>query len=158
MITGFSKDGVFIGNSVRDFKASVGAFVAQTAREHLKMQINSCVMLLNSLKTATDFGPGTPVDTRWASNNWWFAIGDTCPTDTIGEYPGEGVKLAPKNPPKGILNSAKPFKKMWVYNNVPYIEALEDGHSKQAPMGFAYNALQALEAWLKDQQLKMDNP
>jgi hypothetical protein len=42
----------------------------------------------------------------------------------------------------------KPFGVIWVFNNVPYIERLENGHSTQAPAGMVGIALAEVEAGL----------
>jgi hypothetical protein len=34
-----------------------------------------------------------------------------------------------------IAAVSTPYQTIWLFNNVPYIEALEMGHSKQAPAG-----------------------
>lgn len=36
---------------------------------------------------------------------------------------------------RASLSTVKPEQTIWVYNNVPYLESLADGHSLQAPKG-----------------------
>ncbi len=33
------------------------------------------------------------------------------------------------------LTEENPFREVWVFDNLPYIEPLENGHSQQAPLG-----------------------
>ncbi len=82
----------------------------------------------------------TPVDTGYARNNWQTAL---------GAEPSSSTQVPPKPPkPKrgkkptpiastaaerglNTVGQARPFGDIWVFNNVEYIVALEDGHSKQ---------------------------
>jgi len=72
---------------------------------------------------------GTPVDTGRARGNWQVtndrpATGETQRTDIGGgETMFAGIAAS---------SSIRPFGVSWVANNVPYIEALEDGHSSQS--------------------------
>lgn len=86
----------------------------------------------------------TPVDTGWASNNWVPTIG--VPTESPVGRPGH-LSLAPIT--KGIADVLKwTFKNgaAFVTNNVPYIQKLNSGSSKQAPSGFVEKAIQAATA------------
>lgn len=67
----------------------------------------------------------TPVDTGHARNNWQITIGSEA-QDEID---------APINE-LGALSTLGPFQDVYITNNVPYIERLDNGHSmKQAPAG-----------------------
>lgn len=69
----------------------------------------------------------TPVDTGRARASWTIASGS--PDRTVA---AQGGLPAPQIP-LGLL--VKPGETIWIANNLPYITALEDGHSKQAPSG-----------------------
>ena len=90
---------------------------------------------------------GTPVKTGWARANWAFAVGMPCPTQTIGARPPEGVTINVVQS-SAILQTAGPFPLIWVYNNVPYIEVLENGHSTKAPTGMVANALHSTQTFI----------
>lgn len=166
MITKFTKDGKEVGD-LQAFKAELNGFVIKSAKAHLKFQVDAANQLRNFLILGTDNGPGTPVDTRWAANNWWFAVGPTAPTEPIGTYPGlhkkgkfkgsfDNPQLSPTAPPTGVFANAKPYQMIWVYNNVPYIERLDEGHSTQAPKGFSANAIEGLKEWLENHPFKVE--
>jgi len=93
----------------------------------------------------------TPVDTGRARGNWQLGV-ETVPTGEVTDFEkpqatsGEAGKK--KRRPqfnavgkatfeRGLANLAalKPFSVVFITNNVPYIEPLENGHSKQAPNG-----------------------
>lgn len=75
----------------------------------------------------------TPVDTGHARFNWQLAIG----TPNKDELDGKD-KIGVKTNAKGVAAIAGhlPYQTIYLTNNVPYIGALENGHSKiQAPHG-----------------------
>lgn len=47
----------------------------------------------------------------------------------------------------GQMANAKPYGAIWIFNNVRYITALEDGHSSQAPAGMVGVTLAEIEAF-----------
>ena len=74
----------------------------------------------------------TPVDKGRARNNWNVAIGDIDRANDRGEdTSGRGAMT------EGLTTIAEfgPGKRLFNTNSVPYIGALEDGSSKQAPGG-----------------------
>lgn len=87
---------------------------------------------------------GTPVDTGWARANWAVYIGMTCPTMPIGERGKHSLIFDARTMTLSVPKN--PF--IWVYNNVPYIEKLEDGSSQQAPTGMVSGALNSLQTYV----------
>jgi len=81
-----------------------------------------------------------PVDTGRARGNTQVTIG--IPAE--GEVPG-AKSVDPVAAGAGTIASIQPFSIAWITNNVPYIEALEDGHSGQAPHGMYGVTLRDLE-------------
>lgn len=87
---------------------------------------------------------GTPIDTSWASNNWIPAIKEP-PTEPYGKRPPSGVRFTDT----GGIDAGIAELLTWnlgegtvfVVNNVPYIEKLNQGHSKQSPPHFVENAI-----------------
>ena len=80
----------------------------------------------------------TPVDTGRARGNWQISIGqpifdeielDQAQDIALSDIGNEGVRAAQ------VLQNLNPFEVVWISNNVPYIEFLEEGSSRQAPQG-----------------------
>jgi hypothetical protein len=92
-----------------------------------------------SLGILKDVIQGTPVDTGLAKGNW----------QTTGGEPASGVvETLDKNGSESIAKGQSVIMKtdpvrqvLWITNNLPYIEALEDGHSGQARNGWVELAL-----------------
>lgn len=84
----------------------------------------------------------TPRDTGRAQNAWTVTAGE--PSDYA---PPEGTYPVP-NIGNAIvaLRDDEPFGVIWIVNNVVYIVALDEGHSKQAPAGMTSVALAGLRA------------
>jgi hypothetical protein len=84
--------------------------------------------------------PRTPADTGRARAGW--NVSDISPDPSV---PPEGQESYP--PPVAGPLSAEPFQVAYLTNALPYIEPLEfEGHSKQAPNGFARITLAEAEA------------
>lgn len=75
----------------------------------------------------------TPVDTGRARANWQMGIG-SMPTGTLASADKQDFG----SEPTGGAPEAKSIdgtESVFIVNNLPYIAALEDGSSKQAPQG-----------------------
>lgn len=88
---------------------------------------------------------GTPIDTRWASNNWTISI-DVPRMDTIGEKPRRGTRLPQSSPVDVGLRVLNEFdirknSAIYIQNNAPYIARLNNNWSKQSPAGFVEAAI-----------------
>lgn len=81
--------------------------------------------------------PGTPIDTGFAVNSWWVAIGS--PSGSPPPAESRAVKdygaLARGQATPELLR-AEPAFRVYFINNCHYIVPLEYGHSPQAPKGF----------------------
>jgi hypothetical protein len=94
----------------------------------------------------------TPVDTGRARSNWIVSI-DQPASATVGPYsPGQGLGVGETANAQAALNQAAAQidrfrlganRSIFISNNLPYIERLNDGHSAQAPAGFVESAVQA---------------
>lgn len=88
----------------------------------------------------------TPVDTGRARANWQVttdapAVLATEKTDRSGGRAiAEGV---------GVIGTVKPYSVTYIANNVPYIEELEGGSSRQAPAGMLNVTFARLQRWLE---------
>ena len=86
---------------------------------------------------------GTPVDTGRARANWQVGLGSA----------PDGTLPAPSSPEEGLANALsagqvtigayKGGTIIHITNNLPYIEALNNGHSSQAPAGYVEKAVAA---------------
>ena len=80
----------------------------------------------------------TPSDTGRARASWMMSDGQ----------PSTEVAPEGKHRTNGKVTAtfADPFENVWIVNNLPYIFALEFGHSDQAPQGMVRVALTNVEA------------
>ena len=83
----------------------------------------------------------SPVDTGRFRANWTVAVGRQ-DLSTTEETDKSGTATIAKG--SQIILGQKGPAVIWLSNNLPYAQALENGHSKQAPMGMValtYNEL-----------------
>ena len=88
----------------------------------------------------------TPVDTGWARANWvpainrpFFPIQPEGGKRTSGEVQAAASRQS--NATAGVLRYTVRQGRVFVSNNVPYVEALNSGHSAQAPAGFVQQGI-----------------
>ena len=84
----------------------------------------------------------TPVDLGWARANWVPSLGASVVKDLSGAQ--RNVQSASSEQSAGlaeVLGYRLRRGKVFISNNVPYILALNDGHSSQAPAGFIQRAI-----------------
>lgn len=93
----------------------------------------------------------TPVDTGRARSNWLASVG-TSRSDTIEEYVPNSKEKAGELGPNAIaaiqqadaaLKTCPDFPVIYLANNLPYIQRLNEGSSVQAPAGFVEAAIDA---------------
>jgi len=111
--------------NMRQFDVDLDAFANKLGIARKTVYRKVTVDLWTSITFAT------PVDTGRARASWNIASGTPDPS-----VPDEGVTFA--SPPQ--LDTAEVGKitgetVVWITSNLPYIEPLEHGHSKQAPIG-----------------------
>lgn len=78
----------------------------------------------------------TPVDTGWARANWVPSIGTP-----VGGPVGDDQNISTADQERGTAEvfayaATGDGQPIFISNNVPYIQALNDGHSQKAPAGF----------------------
>jgi hypothetical protein len=130
------------------------SFQVQCEQFAEKINVNlSTVVRRAAAQLYSDIVKRTPVDTGYCRHNWQVSA-DTPPTDVIGVYPKKekghhADTLEPLYSPEGAstpIPITKGVTHVWIVNNVVYAEALENGHSKQAPYGMVRIAVAQLEA------------
>lgn len=84
----------------------------------------------------------TPVDTGRARSNWF--IGMSVGSEVNKTNKRRGPQYINKELPKDLLNN-----RVYLYNNLPYIERLEFGYSEQAPKGMVRISLLGWDRALK---------
>ncbi|MDH5573098.1 MAG: hypothetical protein OEY89_15155 [Gammaproteobacteria bacterium] len=84
----------------------------------------------------------TPKDTSWASNNWVPQMGSPY-RETVGAPTNPSAGVSTRGSALSSIASSYNFKKgsIFVSNNVPYINRLNEGYSDQAPAGFVQLAV-----------------
>lgn len=89
-----------------------------------------------------DLAYRTPVDTSQALSNWIVTIGSANVGKIDPHYPGEFGSTRNASAQRTILNSKdvlltkKPGQAIYITNNLPYIQRLNEGYSGQAPYNF----------------------
>ena len=89
---------------------------------------------------------GTPVDTGRAKSNWWMDVNSISTeirepdNGAAGEAQAQSVSEQ-----KTKINDV-----IYISNNLPYINRLNEGYSLQAPAGFVESAVQVGEAKVKE--------
>lgn len=93
----------------------------------------------------------SPVDTGRFRASWGIAQ-FKIPTDPGAPPVKKGEKVSidseQRKRTKGLND--EPYTLWYIYNNLPYAQSLEDGHSDQAPEGILDLALATVEAELDD--------
>lgn len=88
---------------------------------------------------------GTPVDTGWARANWVPSIGKPASGTAGTRASAEAGNINLGSQQGGVAAVATSYKTskgaVHITNNVPYINNLNDGSSKQAPKGFVQAAI-----------------
>lgn len=106
----------------------------------------------------------TPVDKGRARSNWVAEL-DTAFSGEVEPYvPGEGGSTGGANAQAAMNQAAATAAKydgdrhseVHITNNLPYIQALNDGHSAQAPADFVGEAIQAGAAAVRGARLLED--
>jgi len=87
----------------------------------------------------------TPVKTGWARSNWVPAIGSAAAPDVSVKEPVAadvaGRRAEQQAGLAEVVNGYQLPAPVFISNNVPYINRLNDGHSQQAPTGFVQSAV-----------------
>lgn len=87
---------------------------------------------------------GTPVDTGWASANWWPSVGSPA-TANSGRADEGAVSSRESQRAAGVMELLS-YKLgqgvIYITNNTHYIDRLNSGWSKQSPAGFVDRTIQ----------------
>lgn len=98
-----------------------------------------------SINTTANLVQTTPRDTSWARSNWVPNIGQSFGGTSGTREQAEEGNISTAEQQSGIAEVALAYKlskgPVFITNNVPYILALNDGSSVQAPAGFVQIAI-----------------
>jgi hypothetical protein len=85
----------------------------------------------------------TPVDTGWARANWIPGLGlsDVPPAPTPDERLAGSAEGAQSAAMSSVISGYEFPGIIQIGNGVPYIGALNDGHSQQTPAGFVQRGI-----------------
>lgn len=95
-----------------------------------------------ALEVHAELVESTPVDTGWARANWVPNVGAPGDSSTAGQGEPGGAQAAQQAGVARVATYRLSQGQVHVTNNVPYIEALNAGHSQQAPAGFVEAAVE----------------
>lgn len=119
--------------TVRSFEASIDLFNSKLASRLSEVAINVCFVAAENIIIGGEFGnpTGTPVDTGYARGQWTPGIGDPSyresPVDPAGGVAASTAMNVARRLPLG--------ESFWLVNGAKYIVNLENGGSRQAPLG-----------------------
>ena len=122
--------------NILKFSAQIEAFAEKIKAAPAVVQKKIAIDLWSSITRRT------PVDTGRARANWFLNVG--APSQRVDEYPDAKTGSVPA-PELPDISKVDGYQPVFIINNLPYIEALENGHSKQAPNGMVRLAIQAAE-------------
>lgn len=128
------------GKSVFEFKADLNKFAKQIGVDVALVRKQVAYDFMDKVVTRT------PVDTGRARASWNMA--DGAPDSTVApEGQRDPQAAADEALAKRLrVSFSQPYGVTWVSNALPYIQALEYGHSRQAAAGMVRVSLSEIEA------------
>lgn len=129
------------------FKDRVNGLYDRKVIKPLEKRVRAVAIFLDSELVNT-----TPVDTGRARMNWQVGL-NTALTGIIpwSDESKKDTSFIPARQNDAIkgISGYKVTDTIYISNNLPYIETLNAGSSKQAPAGFVQNAIQRAKRLLK---------
>jgi len=126
--------------NIIQFNADIGKFV-----EKLTGDDGMIARFVQKIAFDLFFGivERTPVDTGRARGNWFLTTNS--PSSAVVYLDAKEKDSVPyPNPPD--VSKITGRESVFIVNNLPYIEALEHGHSAQAPTGMVALTMKEIEA------------
>ena len=135
-----------MAKDLQGFNADLDKFARTIGVDVVKVRKKVSFGILNSLIKRT------PVDTGRARASW--AMADGVPPSVIAAE-GQRTRQSASAEAKGNVtaNFTNPWDVTYITNRLPYIIALDQGHSQQAPNGFVAIALAEAEAGILSELL-----
>ena len=108
-------------------------------KEFIKVQADANTEMRKiALKVLGNLAATTPVDTGRAKGNWQTAL-NSKPVGTLEQHDKAGAVMYALG--KRVVDGAALGDSIWISNNLPYIQRLNDGWSQQAPANFVQLAI-----------------
>jgi hypothetical protein len=115
----------------------------ENTKDQIRKEVEQCVLTMEDELTTR-----TPVDTSRALSNWQVKVSYQNKRYLPANYLGKGGSTAERSAAKcmsrtrtELKRNFKLGKKVFIFNNCPYIVRLNEGYSFQAPAGFVEAAL-----------------
>lgn len=126
-----------IGANSFQFESTIRNYADQYGDNKFALLVKKYTLKLHNAVTGPEMfpmgdpiltgGEKHPVKTGHARANW-----------QVARKPNNTEIEGTRRPPTPVIQAALEY---WVFNNVAYIQALEDGHSSQAPTGWVAKAI-----------------
>ena len=129
-----------MSSNIREFNLGLERFAGRIPEEVEKAHR---ALALEGLKGVVQM---TPVDEGRARGNWQVTHDDPA-SGTVERLDKNGAATVAAG--NTVIGTAKAYSVTWLTNNVPYINRLEDGYSRQAPQGMVRVTAQRLRNWLR---------
>lgn len=128
--------------NVNDINRITGIFkdIKADLRDFTDREVIRYVLTLRNV-LVSEPPDGTPVDTGWASNNWWFDQGQPANSPDTPTGNVEASKARIEQDTVTISSIKVNGQELHITNNVPYIGVLNGGSSTQTPSGFVERAI-----------------
>lgn len=124
--------------NLREFEANLGRFAEELMPEqHVQFQQAIAMQALPGVVQKT------PVDIGRAKGNWQTTLSTPADGETAREDKGGNATISAGS---AVIERLEFAGTVWLSNNLPYIGALEDGSSGQAPNGMVRVTLGEIEA------------
>ncbi len=91
------------------------------------------------IEVSDGLAENTPVDTGRAAGSWGIELDQPGTFEQPESFSGgrEAGQAAVKQQQAKLAEfDSSPYRQVWITNNLPYIQSLNEGHSQQAPVGF----------------------
>jgi hypothetical protein len=138
---------MIVHNDATAFSSSIQAFAKVMTRDKFRLVIRKI-----GLEALTRLVRKTPVDTGRARGNWQVSIGtpnldydDEMKDPSGGEAEAGSGGMAPIRAGDAVIKTAPLDSIIWITNNLPYIQKLDEGGSHQAPTGMVDSTMLELQ-------------
>ena len=124
-------------SGIVEFEADLNAFAEKIGED--VVDLTRAV----TLKMTSELIKNTPVDTGRARSNWQHST--TQPGNIKNRDNQDKSGRPSRTSAQNLAAVLQPYQQVWISNNLPYINRLNEGHSKQAGVHFVERAVQTIE-------------
>lgn len=129
-----------MARTLKDLAARLNGVADNISEQANEIKKKAATVIVRDLITVT------PVDTSRALSNWLATLNAPANNSVLAHSPGQQGSTRGTSMSTALANAiniiakSKPGQPIFLTNNLRYIRALNDGHSKQAPAGFVERA------------------